>query len=538
MKRFRLRFDDPIALLFAGVVLFLYRGHVLEKLNALFLSVTGRELLGRNWLIQLIVIGGFILFCAALFLLWNRLCARKSARPFTNFVTALIAALPFALFLVICANQTLRRDDYWEIAEAVRYGVWGVQKYDFLTYNGRFLSWGLKSLYSIFDPIPYIDIVLFVNLLLLFLGWYLLADTLFPTRERMRVPVFAGCGTVGSVLLSSNIFEVWFWGAGTMIYGIAISLTLISSALTLRLIRRTDTPKSALVPAALCCFLACGGSELGAASLAAFLFFMLLWIRAVRKKWDGRVLFLFVEVCLTCAAVLLLSGSAGLAGAHTHTDNGASLLKDAVERLPGILEWVRIALWGYTFIRWQYWLVYLTAFFLLGIGAGFGAQERKAFLIAAALLVLTAHAVLFINGVLNYMPPRVVSVGICWLLGAGALLALALGSLLPKPVCRSLWMLAALMVFLTAAQFYHNEIDGARAVRSGWARRNAELAPLKDSGENVTTCSLPSPGSSGMDIGDDPESEYNKAAAQYYGFASISAPEKCVDKWYRQDNGN
>ncbi len=537
MKRLRLRFDDLIALLFVGGAFCLYREHVLEKLNALFLSLSGKELLGRNSLIQLIVIGGFVLMTALLFLLWNRLCARKSARPFTNPVTALIAVLPLVLFAVICANQALRRDDYWEIAEAIRYGVWGVQKYDFFTYNGRFLSWGLKSLYSVFDPIPYIDIVLFANLLLLFLGWYLLADTLFPTCERIRSLVFAGCGTVGSVLLASNIFEVWFWGAGTMIYGIAISLAVVSSALTLRLIRQTDTPNSALIPAAVCCFLACGGSELGAASLAAFLCFMLIWLRVVRKKWDGRLIFLFLEVCLTCAAILLLSGTTGLAGVHAHVDNGASLLKSVIERLPAILEWVRIALWGYTFIRWQYWSVYLSVFFLLGIGSGFGAKERKAFLIAAALLVLTAHAVLFINGVLDYMPPRVVTVGICWLLGAGALLALALGSLLPKPASRSLWTIAALLVCLSATRFYQHEIDGVRAVRSGWERRDAELLPLKGSGENVTTCSLPSPGSSGMDIGEDPESEYNQAAALYYGFESIAAPEKCVDKWYREENG-
>ncbi len=181
--------------------------------------------------------------------------------------------------------------------------------------------------------------------------------------------------------------------------------------------------------------------------------------------------------------------------------------------------------------------MYLSVFFLLGIGSGFGAKERKAFLIAAALLVLTAHAVLFINGVLDYMPPRVVTVGICWLLGAGALLALALGSLLPKPASRSLWTIAALLVCLSAARFYHHEIDGVRAVRSGWERRDAELLPLKGSGENVTTCSLPSPGSSGMDIGEDPESEYNQAAALYYGFESVAAPEKCVDKWYREENG-
>ncbi len=181
--------------------------------------------------------------------------------------------------------------------------------------------------------------------------------------------------------------------------------------------------------------------------------------------------------------------------------------------------------------------MYLAVFFLLGIGSGFGARERKSFVIAAVLLTLTAHAALFINGVLDYMPPRVVTVGICWLLGAGALLALALGSLLPKPAYRSLWLIAGLMVFMTAAQFYHQEIDGVRAVRSGWERRDAELAPMKDSGENVTSCSLPSPGSSGMDIGEDPENAYNQAAAQYYGFASLSAPEKCVDQWYREDNG-
>ena len=535
-KRLRLRFDDLIALLFVGGAFFCYRGHAVEKLNELFLSITGKELLGRNLLIQIAVIGGFILLCAALFLLWNRLCAKETARPFTNALTALIAAVPFALFLVICANQTLRRDDYWEIAEAVRYGFWGVQAYDFHTYNGRFVSWGLKAFYAVLDPIPYIDIVLFVNLMLLFAGWYLLADALFPTKDRLRSLLLGVCGMVGSVLLASNIFEVWFWGAGTMIYGVAISLTVLAFALVLRLVRRTDSPKSALILPALCCFLACGGSELCSASLLAFLFYTIIWLRVTRKKWDGRVIFLFVEVCVILAAVLLLSGSVNLAGGHVNADEDASLLSNIGERLPAAVSWALLSVREFALIRWKYWLVYLAAFFLLGIGSGFGAKERKKFVIAAALLVVTANAVTLINGIVNYMPPRIVTVGLCWLLGAGALLAFALGSLLPKSASRSLWTIAAVMVCLTAGQLYHNEIDTARSVRSDWDRRDAELAPLKGSGEDVISCGLPCPGSSGVDIFADPTSEYNQAAAKYYGFSSIAAPEKCVDVWWEREN--
>ncbi len=535
----RLRFDDLIALLFVGGAFFCYRGHAVERLNEVFLSLTGKELLGRNMLIQTVVIGGFILLCAALFILWNRLCAKETARPFTNAVTALIAAMPFALFLVLCANQTLRRDDYWEIAEAVRYGFWGVQEYDFHVYNGRFLSWFLKSLYAVFDPIPYIDIVLFLNLLLLFAGWYLLADAIFPTKDRLRSLLLGICGMAGSVLLASNIFEVWFWGSGTMVYGVAISLTVLAFALVLRLVRRTDSPKSALIPAALCCFLACGGSELCSASLFAFLFYTIIWLRVSRKKWDGRVIFLFVEVCLILAAVLLLSGSVNLAGGHVNANanEGASGLQTIMERLPRAVSWALGSVWEFALIRWKYWLVYLTAFFLLGIGSGFSAKERKRFVIAAALLVVTANAATLINAIVNYMPPRILTVSMCWLLGAGALLAFALGSLLPKPASRSLWTIAAVMICLTAGQLYHNEIDTARTVRADWDRRDAELAPLKDSGEDVISCGLPCPGSSGMDIFPDPTSEYNQAAAKYYGFASISAPEKCVDVWWREENG-
>ena len=533
-KRFRLRFDDLIALLFVGGAFFCYRGHAVEKLNELFLSITGKELLGRNIVIKIAVIGGFILLCAALFLAWNRLCAKETARPITNAVTALIAAVPFALFLVLCANQTLRRDDYWEIADAVRYGFPGSIAYEFENHDGRFLSWLLKSLYAVFDPIPYIDIVLFLNLLLLFAGWYLLADALFPTKDRLRSLLLGVCGMVGSVLLASNIFEVWFWGAGTMIYGVAISLTVLAFALVLRLVRRTDSPKSALILPAVCCFLACGGSELCSASLLAFLFYTIIWLRVTRKKWDGRVIFLFVEVCVILAAVLLLSGSVNLAGGHVSADEDASFLSNIGDRLPAAVSWALLSVWEFALIRWKYWLVYLAAFFLLGIGSGFGAKERKQFVIAAALLIVTANAVPFINGIVNYMPPRILTVSICWLLGAGALLAFALGSLLPKPAFRSLWTIAAVMVCLTAGQLYHNEIATARSVRADWARRDAELAPLAGSGADVISCGLPCPGSSGVDIFPDPTNDFNQAAAKYYGFATISAPEKCVDVWWRE----
>ena len=136
-----------------------------------------------------------------------------------------------------------------------------------------------------------------------------------------------------------------------------------------------------------------------------------------------------------------------------------------------------------------------------------------------------------INSMVNYMPPRVITVGICWFVTAMALVCALLGSLLTAGTPR--WngqikmIFCALLLALLMNRFYSDNIRDARQIRESWYIRNNLLEQYAGTEEAVKTCSLPSPGSSRDDILEDPEDEFNKAAASFYQLQSISADLRC-----------
>lgn len=529
-------------------------------MDEFFLSLFGKNLTGRNPVFQIAVLGICFLLCLFFPIFLDQLiCRRPKVVLFAYTIILVILSFPVVQLLRICANQVLRRDDYWEIADAVTYGFPGSAFYEMKRYNGRYTGWGLRSLHALLPHIPYIDIFLFVNLILLTIGTSILSFRLLNLQKRkdsgMKLQAFLmGFGlSLAFILMSSNTWEFWLWGSGTMIYGFGISMCLLSMVLILRAVDDERLKVKKMISPAIICFLTCGCSELCTASLAAFLLITLIWKRILRGKWDKRILFFLVEVCILTAGVFLFSGSLNYAGEYAHLEDGN--LTDKVhalfERLPEIISWAAGGLYGYTFIKYKTLLLFLGIALLIGTQLHYDTKNRKTILILAVILAVLAHCVLMINTFLDYMPPRVITVGICWFITAMGLVCLVIGSFLnddgQKSVNSIVMIFCALFLSLGMNRFYQENIAELRMIRESWTVRDALLRQRINSGEPIETCSLPCMGSFKEDILQDREDPYNQGVALYYKIPSIWADFRCPprgefflpeDRWKEKNESN
>lgn len=543
MRYFRLKAEDVLSWGIIGGLWLFYWKRFVDASDDMFLSLFGKTVTGRAWFIQTLYFGTILVVSFLLPVLIRILSEKKSVpRKFFALLIPLLFLIPAFHFGRLAMLQVPHRDDFWEIADALQYGFPGVILHDVTTWNGRYFSWGLKSFYALFPAMPYMSTVLIVNILLMLTGCSLLAGFVLKlrvpdgkSRGELRMLAFLmGWGAVTTaVLMASNIWEVWIWTSGTAVYGVGIALCVMSVALVLRVSADPERGGWRLILPAVVCFFTCGCSELCTASLAVFLFACLVWKRVETKKWDRRLLFFFGEVMICCAGIFLFSGSLNLAAEHAHMERPSfsGFISSMGERLPKILRWAFGGLWGFTLIKYKLLLLFMGIFILIGTQLRFGKEALKKMLIIAGILFLTAHGILLINAALDYMPPRVVTIGICWLFGAIALGCLLLGSWLSGHLrlfaSRPLMILAALLLVLSFGEFYHDNIEHVLAIREGWFIRDAELSSYRDSGQEVKTCYLPCMGSSSFDLTDDITSDYNTGTAKYYRIPGITADRKC-----------
>ena len=310
-------------------------------------------------------------------------------------------------------------------------------------------------------------------------------------------------------------------------------MCILSTALALNTADGSKERSGSIILSALSCFLTCGCSELCTASLAAFLFAILIWKRIRTKKWNKRILFLLAEVVILCSVIFLFSGSLDYANdyARLEGDGLTGMGADLISRLPKIISWAFGGLHGYTFIKSRELVTLLLILVLFGTQLRFDKQTGIRMLILAVFLTVLAHCVLLINAALDYVPPRVVTVGICWFFTAMGLVCVLLGSVIWQEKSlsanRITMIFCALFLALTMNDFYRSNIDTVRDTRSSWYIRDILLQQRAGSEETVLTCSLPCPGSFREDILKDPEDEFNKAAASYYQIPAIAAEVRC-----------
>ncbi len=524
---------NGVAALFVIALFIRFREAIVTGLDSAFFAVTGKNLLGRNLPIRIVVFGGAAVVAVAAIVGLIKLMRKN--KTVGAVVVWIVILGGFVLLARMCAVQILRRDDLWEVREAQRYGFWGVQEFDFFGYNGRYFGWFLKAFYAFLDPIPYIDIMLLVGLILTFGGLTDLIHTLlvkFNAESPWTIAAgIAFAGLAAFIMLASNVWEVWFWASGTFIYGFGVALTLWIAALTARVLAYPDR-RQAFVKglAVFCVFCACGCSELVTASVGIFLFvlFITLWIK--NKRPHPFVTVLFVTACVCVLVILLCSGTVGLAmkRGNYNPEEDHNLMK-IIRNLPESFKYIANVIWGFTMIRWWYLAVFAAVCFLCGFGIRLTKGQRIAILGAAALLIVTAHLSMLVNTIANFMPPRVIGVPICWVTLACGAAAFLLGGLIPHGRADvSIALVCALCGLICLGGFYDENFETMRTLRSSWLERDAELISLSGTTEGtVTTCSLPVPGSSVLDILPDESEDYNKNIAEYYGLDAVRADEKC-----------
>ncbi len=519
----------------AGFVLFVFlrfRESLIGGTDRLFAALTGKSLLGRNLPVRLIVFGGAAVLALALIAGLVRLIRRH--KRLGAVLVWLVIAGGFVMLARLCAVQGLRRDDLWEVREAQKYGFFGVQKYDFFTYNGRYFGWFLKAFYAVLDPVPYIDILLFAGFLLTFSGLTDFLHTLlnkFGADEAGTTAAgIAFAGLAAFIMLCSNVWEVWFWASAEFIYGYGVALTLWTAALTARVLAYPERKQPLVkVLAVLCVFCGCGCSELAAASLGIFLFalFVILWVRNKRPQPFATALFVTAFVCVL--VILLCSGTVGLAMKRGHYDPEAEHgLTVFLGKLPGYFAYIAHALWGFTLIRGQYLALFTAVCFVCGFGVRLSAGQRNAMLGGILILLTAAHLSLLVNTIADFMPPRVLGVPICWVTLAFGAAGFLLGGLIPHTrQDAAAALVCALCGLICIGEFHHENFETQRRLHEAWNQRDAELRSLSGTEGVITTCSLPVPGSSVWDLGADENEDYNKNIADYYGFDGIRADEKC-----------
>ena len=535
--------SDIFSVLVISVLWIFFRNEILQKTDEIFTSAFGKNLSGRSLPLQIAVHAIIFLLCVLIPVLLQRLIKRDlKFNHLADVLILLLIACPLIQLLIICANQILRRDDYWEIADAYEHGFPGSMFFEIRRYNGRYTGWGLKSLHAILPDIPYIDIFLFLNLILLTIGTSLLAYRFLKSQSGkvnphpgVKIQAFV-CGfglAMGFVLMSSNIWEFWLWGSGTMIYGFGISMCLLTLALIWNAAEEAFFLNKKMILPFFTCFITCGCSELCTASLAAFTVLLLIWIKISTKKWNRQILFFLAEIFLCCLMIFSGSASLDLAGTHAHwdTQETADEVPGVLDRLPGLIRWSFEGLQGYTFAKPRTLILFLITAILTGTQLNIDKNSAGRLTVLALLLTLIAHAVLMINTMLDYMPPRVITTGICWYLTAMVLLCLIFGSLFcPEKQThtdRIKLLLCSLVFALSVNSFYSENIHEVRTIRSSWNIRENLLKMTAKEDEPMITCSMPCLGSSRDDILPDPLNDFNIGTAQYYRVPQISAERRC-----------
>lgn len=519
-------------MVFAGKDIFFPLGGVI------LYALTGKDLAARGVFFQRCLLIAFSLGIVFLLILFERFLLRRIRKKYLYGLLFLILLIPVIQTLIICANQVLRRDDYWEIADANTYGFPGSMFFEIRNHNGRYLSWGIKSAYAFLPPIPFINILLFINICLMMLGFFLLinqilSDIVRIKRERLQIRVYsllmAMALTAMVILLSSKPWEVWFWGSGTWVYGLTISLCVLSLALTVGITSGSYTGPYIRILTAVLCFLTCGGSELSTASLGIFLFFLILCKRIVSKTWDKAAIFYFCEVAVCCLGILLMSGS--ITAAEEFAEAGISENGFYISRLPEMFRSIIISLWRYsTGNGWNLFL-FLLVFLMFGTLFRVCGKKRKQFALVSLLLIFTANVIPLINMFVEYAPSRVYTASLCWTYSALALLCFSTGSFLAEKFVEhkteSLLLLSVLLICFSFNMFYRENIGLLRQIRQSWLVRNESLLQEFDRDTTVSTCVLPTIGSSGNDLGKDPAELFNIAMRMYLRVPAVTAEKMC-----------
>lgn len=492
-------------------------------------AMLGSSFFGRSHMVQVLIYTGVIILVSlVLFFILKKLSGVAENVNKTALILCFI--IIFIMLAILCFEQTLRRDDYWEIHDSQNFGFPDFLLFEFRAINGRYFSLLLRSMYAFFDPEQYIHIALFINLILLFCVCTYLSHVCLDYCLKFH-PVYLsfGCGMLlmmAALFVSPKIWEVWFWGSGTFVYGVGITLGIGILAFYLDACRGN----AHIILTLICVTCACGCSELVAASVCAFGVGILIINTFYFHGRINKSLLIFTLWSLACVGfILIFSNSANYAGelSSGNSGSGNNLILHFLKQLPFFLRESFLTICAFFYSRLEYIVFLCGISFYLGTACSLKPFRKLPVFLGIILMFLTAIAVLTMNIFMHYIPGRVLNIPLLWCFLACSSLFFLLGAKVSAGTGKLAPMVCAILLCVPAAVLYKDSIPLLRNIYSGWHERDEMILSIKDKNQPITVCTIPVIGSYPWDLSDDPNFETNLVASVYYQVPQIIGGEPC-----------
>lgn len=495
-------------------------------------TLLGSSFSGRSQMVQYVIFAVIILTAAYIFYFFLQKLSKSDKKLRESIVIITFVGI-LILLSILCFGQTLRRDDYWEIHDAQKYGFPGFLTYEFTKINGRYFAYFLRSMYVFFDPERYIHVALTVNILILFAASVYLSHIMLSLAGYKTSTFLTLTGgmifALAALFMSPKIWEVWFWGSGTFVYGVGITLAITILSLYLDACRGNVH----ILLTILCITCACGTSELITASVCAFGAGLILinWI-AGNKRRNKPLVFFTLWSFLCTGFILIFSANTVYVGKVSGGDAASSgFFRPLLLKFPELLKESLKMLADYFYSRLEYAIYLMIASFLFGTAFPQRKLNVRTILSGILWMVLISAGVLTMNIFMQYVPARVITIPLLWLFLPISVCFFLLGTKLNSGSenisAKVIPMGCSVFLLILVCVLYKDSVHLLHDIHEGWQYRDMILRSVEDKSQPHMTCTIPVIGSTNRDLSEDPSFETNIVTAYYYEFPQIIGVEPC-----------
>ena len=545
IKNFRVDRQSIIFFCIWVVSLLFFRVRIINFLDFIFFEITGKSLLTRNLFIQIAVLSGsfLLIFFLPIFLqklFFRRIDLTKNSAARVSILIPLIVI--FVCFSILAWNVRLKRDDYWEIFDAQTFGQFMFIGSSYLNLMTRYTSLFLKSFYALFPPVLYIDSCLILCFVMIFYGLSLINKLFLENFSKIQdIPtlnlisfVMGGNETVALLLMSPKIWEIYLWGSGAFVYAFGIGLTILSINCILRIILGKSKSSGFFIFTSILCILSCGCSELTTISFCIFSFALLIGFRLFYHHpsgWNKTMIFFWILSWIAALFSFAAPGGKARADSFVQISTVNSFFILIISRISDAFQTGLDVITGFFLYRLDLLVFFLLVSFLLGLLVEIRKEKIKQLLFIIFVLLFASFVCILPNALLHYVPTRVVGIPWSWIYLSSCLLTFTAGSLLvKKPSKEYLYVsliIGTIIPMCIFGSFFSNSIDMVKRIRLEWEYRDQILQTIDKQPTLIETCQIPVLGTDMMDVLENPQDEFNKIIAEYYGINKITATDSC-----------
>ncbi len=448
---------------------------------------------------------------AAVFLLGRYTCGIEKASEKKKLISVSVLVLvSLTLLGILCELQVFRRDDFWEVQYAWDLGLFKFLKYVMETEGGRLFSYLLKGGNAFFPSASasmfYMNTCLFLSLLLLLAGicrlLYLLLKTCGEADQTVDIKksafLFAFCLFSAFIFTSPKIWEDWFWDAGGLIFGIGVSLSVMSLALITEDLISGPNQRIKKILTALVLFNACCCNQITTLAIDIFITEVLLFVlcRRGNKRIRLRVLYYFIAALAGSSVCMLAPGN--FYRLETNSYYSKPLLSDITGSFGRSIVRLYQQISVNIIMMKKYWLFLVVICLIFGMITKL--RNRKKLLFLSAGMIPAGFFSLLINIFIDYMPSRIYISAFIWLAISAALISMIIGSLFrdrlsavfPGRIRSAYIFLGVLASFFSIFFLYQENHQLLQDIRSAWFYRDAQIRSIPaEKDETREICGVP-----------------------------------------------